>query len=82
MPEDIPAVEDIKYARKRLEDLEFHDETEHQSFDVKLAEKLMEKEFAENSNNEIQEKPQSAQYNLPDNVYLLQNLAKIINGYP
>lgn len=42
MPEDIPAVEDIKYARKRLEELEYHENTQTPSFDQKLAEKLEE----------------------------------------
>ena len=42
MPEEIPAVEDIKYARKRLE---YHENAQSPSFDQKLAEKLEESEL-------------------------------------
>ena len=36
MPEEIPAVEDIKYARKRLEELEYHENAQSPSFESEL----------------------------------------------
>ncbi len=68
MPEEIPAVEDIKYARKRLEELEYHENAQSPSFDQKLAEKLEESELP--------------RYKLPDNIEILGKLARIIKGYP
>ncbi len=68
MPEDIPAVEDIKFARKRLEELEYHEEHQVSSFEQKLAKKLEEQE--------------TIQYKLPDNIQILEKLARIIKGYP
>ena len=85
MPEDIPAVEDIKFARKRLEELEYKEENLSQSFDQKLAEKLAEKEnLLQTKVPQPPQEPksQSLEYKLPDNITLLQNLAKIIKGYP
>ena len=68
MPEEIPAVEDIKYARKRLEELEYHENAQSPSFDQKLAEKLEESELP--------------RYKLPYNIEILGKLARIIKGYP
>jgi hypothetical protein len=84
MPEDIPAVEDIKYARRRLEELEYKEEWSQQSFEEKLAERLAEKdaESKKSVSNISNQKPQSAEYKLPDNILLLTNLAKIIKWYP
>jgi DNA-damage-inducible protein D len=84
MPEDIPAVEDIKYARRRLEELEYKEEWSQQSFEEKLAERLAEKdtESKKSVSSTSNQKPQSAEYKLPDNILLLTNLAKIIKGYP
>lgn len=68
MPEEIPAVENIKYARKRLEELEYHGENTAPSFEQKLAEKPEEQEILN--------------YKLPDNIEILGKLAWIIKGYP
>lgn len=69
MPEDIPAVEDIKFARKRLEELEVQDAQQMPSFAQQLGEKLEEQEIVKYEK-------------LPDNIQLLEALAKIIRGYP
>ena len=45
MPEDIPAVEDIKFARKRLEELEIQDAQQIPTFTQQLGEKLEEQEM-------------------------------------
>lgn len=71
MPEDIPAVEDIRYARKRLEDLEYRDEAAPLTFDKKLENKLREEQEIE-----------KVTYRLPDNLSVLDQLARIIKWYP
>lgn len=69
MPEDIPAVEDIKYARKRLEELEYEQyEGKELWFETKLAQKLEEQE--------------ETVYRLPESVEIIEKLIKIIKGYP
>lgn len=68
MPEEIAAVEDIKFARKRLEELEYQEDIKTPWFQEQLAEKLEEQEVL--------------QYKLPDNIEVLEKLAKIIKGYP
>jgi hypothetical protein len=45
MPEDIPAVEDIKFAKKRLEELEYKEGVNRRGFEEKLAEKLAENDL-------------------------------------
>ncbi|MBR6907966.1 hypothetical protein IKN40_05770 [bacterium] len=77
MPEDIPAVEDIKFARKRLEELEYKEGVDRRLFEEKLAQKLAEKEFNQvmNEKNKVEE---IHTYPLPDNVLILNRLAEII----
>lgn len=69
MPEDIPAVEDIKFARKRLEELEAQDNETISSFSKQLAEKLEAQEILKYEK-------------LPDNIQILEALAKIIKSNP
>ena len=82
MPEDIPAVEDIKFARKRLAELEYKEWVDRRWFEEKLAEKLAEKDFKQvmDEKQNVEEKVHS--YPLPDNVALLNRLAEIIKWYP
>ena len=70
MPEDIPAVEDIKYARERLEKFAVQEEWETPSFTDKLIAKLEEK--AEDT----------LSFKLPEHIEIIEKLAKIIQGYP
>ena len=81
MPEDIPAVEDIKFARKRLEELEYKEGVDRRLFEEKLAQKLAEKEFNQvmNEKNKVEE---THTYPLPDNVLIINRLAEIIKWYP
>ena len=83
MPEDIPAVEDIKFARKRLEELEYKEGVNRRGFEEKLAEKLAEKDlnqwYVQKDKSVV---VQPAIYDLPDNVWLLNELVQIIKWYP
>lgn len=80
MPEDIPAVEDIKFARQRLEELAT-DAAEAPSFVEKLAEKFQEKADLPPAQNP-QTSTEILEYKLPDSVAVLEQLAKIVRGYP
>lgn len=82
MPEDIPAVEDIKFARKRLEELEYKEWINRRWFEERLAEKLAEKEFKQVMETSENVEKKEHNFPLPDSVSLLTRLAEIIKGYP
>ena len=82
MPEDIPAVEDIKFARKRLEELEYKEWINRRWFEEKLAEKLAEKEFKQIMETTENVEKREHNFPLPDSVSLLTRLAEIIKWYP
>jgi len=82
MPEDIPAVEDIKFARKRLEELEYREGVNRHLFEEKLAEKLAEKDFSEVMKKSEVVENKEHKFPLPDSVEILTKLAEIIKWYP
>lgn len=83
MPEEIPAVEDIKFARKRLEELavENEEKTPH-TLAEQLAKKFQEKTDLPNATPKAQTTNQIWEYKLPESVTVLEQLTKIIKGYP
>ena len=82
MPEDISAVEDIKFARKRLEELEYREGVNRHLFEEKLAEKLAEKDFSEVMKKSEVVENKEHKFPLPDSVEILTKLAEIIKWYP
>lgn len=72
MPEDIPAVEDIKHARKRLEELEYQDPQPLNS-----TEPVSGKDF-----QKVQEKLETHRYKLPDQVEKINALIQTIQTHP
>lgn len=69
MPEEIPAVEDIKHARKRLETLEYHTPEKLENPEIIL------------EDLESQEKVIPL-YKLPDNIEKINELINIIQSFP
>lgn len=72
MPEDIPAVEDIKLARKRLEELEYQDPQK-----ITTTESVSDNNF-----QKVQEKLEMHRYKLPDQVEKINTLIQIIQAHP